>query len=240
MHSPFVYHFYTQVLHARITSETAKIETLRKSLQKSTLTLELEDFGAGKGGNGGGKITRSLREIARLSARRPREGNLLYRICRQYQPKTCLELGTNIGISALYQLSGLKNSRFITLEGSAELAEIARKNITDFGFHAEIYTGEFSALLAKINLAELKPDYVFLDGNHRYEATMFYAQTILPHIPEGGILILDDIYWSEEMQKAWKEIILLPEVTVSIDLFFMGICFVRRPQAKQSFIMVNG
>ncbi|MEZ4776160.1 MAG: class I SAM-dependent methyltransferase [Bacteroidia bacterium] len=215
--------------------ETEKIELLRKAFQQRKQTIALTDFGAGKGGSGSGKTQRTLGQIARLSARRPREGNLLYRLCQHFQPGTCLELGTNMGISSLYQLAALKNSRFITLEGSSALAEIAQKNIEDFGFQAEVHVGEFSALLAKLDLSEIKPDYVFLDGNHRYEPTISYVQTILPHISPGGILILDDIYWSAEMKKAWETICALPEVTVSLDLFFMGICFIRRPQAKEHF-----
>lgn len=223
------------MIRGNLPSQTKKIESLRKSFQQSDQTIALTDFGAGKGGSGSGEIQRKLSEIAQFSARRPREGNLLYRICQHFQPGTCLELGTNLGISSLYQLSALENSRFITLEGSSALAEIAQKNIADFGFQAEVLVGEFSDLLAQSDLAAIQPDYVFLDGNHQYEPTMRYVHTILPHISPGGILILDDIYWSAEMRKAWETICALPEVTVSIDLFFMGICFVRRPQAKEHF-----
>ncbi|MEZ4824877.1 MAG: class I SAM-dependent methyltransferase [Bacteroidia bacterium] len=233
MHSPFVFQLYTEVIRGK--GQNDSIEALRKQLMRSEAIVEITDFGAGKAGSGSGTIRRSLKEIARTSARRPFEGNLLYRLCHHFQPQTCLELGTNLGISSLYQLSALKNSRFITLEGSPNLAEIAGKNIADAGFRAEIHTGEFSELLSRLNLDEIQPDYVFLDGNHRYAPTMEYISTILPHMAPGGMIILDDIYWSSEMKKAWETICAMPEITVSIDLFVMGICFVKRPQAKEHF-----
>ena len=45
--------------------------------------------------------------------------------------------------------------------------------------------------------------------------------------------IMDDIYWSRDMHKAWKEIISWPEVRVSVDLFHMGILLLRRDLHKR-------
>ena len=53
----------------------------------------------------------------------------------------------------------------------------------------------------------------------------------------GSILIFDDIHWSAEMEEAWEEIKKNPEVTVSIDVFQFGICFMRREQAKEDFVL---
>jgi hypothetical protein len=45
--------------------------------------------------------------------------------------------------------------------------------------------------------------------------------------------VLDDIYWSPGMTKAWEA--LKPEFTVSIDLFFIGILSLRTEQVKEDF-----
>jgi hypothetical protein len=39
------------------------------------------------------------------------------------------------------------------------------------------------------------------------------------------IFIFYDIHWSQEMEEAWSEIQEQPSVTLTIDLFFIGLVF---------------
>jgi hypothetical protein len=48
-------------------------------------------------------------------------------------------------------------------------------------------------------------------------------------------MIFDDIYWSKGMKEAWAQIKAHPEVSVSIDLFGIGLVFVRKGQVKEDF-----
>ena len=68
-------------------------------------------------------------------------------------------------------------------------------------------------------------DLAFIDGNHRYDATLNYFKQILPFTNSNSILIFDDIYWSEDMTRAWNEIKNHTLVTCSIDLFWCGVIF---------------
>ena len=43
-----------------------------------------------------------------------------------------------------------------------------------------------------------------------------------------SIIILDDIHWSKEMEGAWEYVQQHPQVTTTIDLFFIGIVFLRK------------
>ncbi|MEL7341996.1 MAG: class I SAM-dependent methyltransferase [Bacteroidota bacterium] len=225
-----------QIVPHRRSAWGTKVEQLRQQLTQDKHThLEFEDLGAGSANQGPQPLRRSLADLARNAARRQREGELLYRICQHYQPRRCLEFGTNLGISALYQLGGLRESRFITMEGAPSIASVARQHFQDFGQdQVEILVGEFSALFEeRLSLEALQPDYVFVDGNHRYQATVDYFQRLLPHMTEGGIMIFDDINWSAEMQRAWREIIAEPEVSLSFDGFMMGVCFVKMDHPKE-------
>ena len=80
-------------------------------------------------------------------------------------------------------------------------------------------------------------DYVFFDGNHRYEPTMRYFNQCMEHIHDGTIFIFDDIHWSKEMEQAWNEIQKNLRVTITIDLFKTGIVFFRKGQVKQDFVL---
>ena len=50
--------------------------------------------------------------------------------------------------------------------------------------------------------------------------------------------MFDDIYWSDGMQKAWKEICANKEVTLSLDLFKFGIVFFKTEnKQKEHFVL---
>ena len=83
-------------------------------------------------------------------------------------------------------------------------------------------------------LTRLQPRFVvFVDGNHHYEPTVSYVRTLLTKAGDEAVIVLDDIYWSRDMQRAWKEIISWPEVRVSVDLFHMGILLLRKDLIKR-------
>ena len=72
-----------------------------------------------------------------------------------------------------------------------------------------------------------KVDLAFVDGNHRKLPTIEYFDQLLLHSSASTILIFDDIHWSEEMEAAWSQIQQHPSVTLTIDLFFIGLVFIN-------------
>jgi hypothetical protein len=52
-----------------------------------------------------------------------------------------------------------------------------------------------------------------------------------------GIIILDDIHWSKEMNQAWNELKNHPSVSLSIDLFEGGILFLNQKLPKHHYIL---
>jgi len=80
-------------------------------------------------------------------------------------------------------------------------------------------------------------DFVFVDGNHQKEATLKYFEWCLPKVHENTLLIFDDIYWSEGMKQAWAEIKAHPKVTVTVDLFWIGLVFFKPGRAKEDFLI---
>lgn len=235
-HSPFAYNFIRKVLlNKKSEPPFEKIERMRNDLLRDESVINVEDFGAGsivtKSNN------RSIASIAKNAGKPKKYAQLLYRITQYYQPANILELGTSLGISTSYIASANKNASVLSLEGSDAIANRARKNINGLGLqNVEIITGNFDDTLLNALQKLNTVDMVFFDGNHRKEPTIRYFQSCLPNAKNDSFFIFDDIHWSNEMEEAWKEIKGHPDVTLSIDLFFIGIVFFRKElREKQHF-----
>ena len=101
----------------------------------------------------------------------------------------------------------------------------------------EIIVGEFDESLPKALSKFKQLDLVFFDGNHQKIPTLSYFKKCLNLATENSIFIFDDIHWSREMESAWEEIKENASVTLSIDLFQLGLVFFRKGIVKQHFTL---
>jgi predicted O-methyltransferase YrrM len=238
IHSPFIFEFYTQVIKNQDYEYYAfkEIEALRNLLLENKEVIAIEDFGAGSKVHS--KPQRSIEQIAKTATKSQKIGQVLFRIANFFQPKYVLDLGTCLGITTAYIAAPLPHSHFYTFEGSGSLAQIAQKHFKILNLpQIKIVQGNIDQTLPKILKEIPQIDFAFVDANHRYEPTCRYFELMLTKIHEESILIFDDIYWSEEMQKAWEKIYQDTRVTLSIDLFEIGIVFFRQKQPKQHFVL---
>jgi predicted O-methyltransferase YrrM len=217
-------------------SDQDAIEKLRRKLRSDKEELEITDLGAGT--SGGAKKTRSIQQLARNSAKPARYGRLLYRLCRHFQPAEILELGTSLGLSSLYLHQGSPAARLITIEGCPAIAAKAKQNFQLLkAENILLVPGAFEEKLPEVLKGMQAANFVFFDGNHRKEPTLAYFRRCLEKAGEQAVFIFDDIHWSEEMSSAWEEIKAHEQVTVTADLFFMGLVFFRKGQEKQHFTL---
>ncbi|MBL0340435.1 MAG: class I SAM-dependent methyltransferase [Bacteroidetes bacterium] len=238
VHSPFVFNLLTQGIYKKNPDAVfTKIETIRKNLLHDKRELQVIDLGAGSSFDGLAK-TRSIKTIAKNFAKAPSYCRLLYRITEYLKPSIMVELGTSLGISAMYQSAGNPSGKLFTLEGCPETAMAAVENFEKNNFNTiSCLTGNFNETLP-ILLNELKVvDYAFIDGNHTYEATINYFELFKKHCHENTVLVFDDINWSSGMKKAWAKIKSDPAVTISLDFFLVGIVFFNKGFSKQDFLL---
>ncbi len=100
-----------------------------------------------------------------------------------------------------------------------------------------IYNDMFTSGLMRLKKHIGNFDMVFFDGNHTFDHTLEYYEMCIPEITNESIFIFDDIHWSSEMEKLWEKIIKDERVTVSIDLFQIGLVFFRKELSKQHFVI---
>ena len=236
IHSPFVYRLVDEVIYDLEAKKVyAEIENIRAGLLADERVIEVTDLGAGSLVNNNRK--KKISDIAKNALKPPKLAQLLYRLVNDLQPRNMIELGTCLGTTSLYLKKGTPNARLITLEGCPQTAGVATEMFNKSGINnIELITGNFDDTLPGVinNLDQL--DFVFVDGNHQKEATLNYFEWSLPKVHENTLLIFDDIYWSEGMKQAWNEIKSHPQVTVTVDLFWIGLVYFKKGQVKEDFL----
>jgi predicted O-methyltransferase YrrM len=193
-----------------------RIERLQAELATSPAQVDIVDYGAGNASgtrskeemDRGTRITREAGEASSVWSASPPCGLLLFRLIRALQPDHCLELGTAFGISAAYQAAALElngHGRLTTLEGADELAGFAQDNLARLGLadRVTIVVGRFDDILPTITGPI---DYAFIDGRHEERATITYFEQLAPQMSPGGLLVFDDLDWSDGMGRAWRAI----------------------------------
>lgn len=237
-HSPFVFQLLNNVIYNdRNYYAYTEIETYRQELRSSKEQIVCIDFGAGGTGNEI-PLHKKISTIAKRALKPSKYGQLLFRLIHYYEPETILELGTSLGVTTCYLAAPSSKHHVITLEGCPEAITIAKKNWIRLGYkNISAHVGNFNTTLPAVLKKTQKLDFVFFDGNHRKEPTLAYFRQCMEKSHENTVFVMDDIHWSMEMKCAWDVIKKDDRVAVTIDLFFMGLVFFHKGQAKQHFVI---
>ncbi len=238
IHSPFVFDLVTSVLNddGHYYCYTT-IEQVRAKLLADNTVLTLEDFGAGS--RVSAQKQRAVSFIAKSSLKPRKFSTLFFRLVNYFQPNTIIELGTSLGITTAYMASAKPAAIVTSFEGASAVAALAKQNFAALGLgNIKIVQGNFDDTLPNFLRQTTTIDFAFVDGNHRKQPTLAYFAQLLEKSGEHTVLVFDDIHWSAEMEEAWAEIKAHPRVTLSVDLFFIGLVFLRTEQKeKQHFVI---
>ena len=233
LHSPFLFNFYVSVVKNCRQFQLHNIEEYRRILLGNEDILELEELGAGKAKT----YSASIKSKAKSSLSPLKQSCFIGSLVHFLKPVCSIELGTSFGVSTSY-MAKYADGQVITLEGSDKIALTAKNHFSKAGLEeVQVLTGLFETTLPKALEKSETLDFVFFDGNHRYNPTIQYFDLCLERINENSVFLFHDIYWSEEMNRAWSEIRANSLVTLSIDLYHFGIVFFRKNQPKQHFTL---
>ena len=237
LHSPFVYKLVDTVIYDYSAKKVYQdIEEIRKKLLIDNRVITITDLGAGSHLNNNRQ--KRVGDIAANALKQPKLAQLLYRLVAHFKPHNIIELGTCLGITTLYLQKAAPDARVYTMEGCPQTAGVAKETFKQAGLNGvELITGNFDDTLPGVISNVDRLDFVFVDGNHQKDATLKYFEWCLPKVHEDTVLIFDDIYWSEGMKEAWAQIKAHPQVTVTVDLFWIGLVFFKAGRVKEDFLI---
>jgi len=202
----------------------------------SKKVIHVSDFGAGSH-----KLKNNIRKISDIyssAAIKRKYGDFLFRLVLRFNSQTTVELGTSLGVSTMYLAYPGKQNRVFTIEGCPETADVARGAFKRQGLsNVNLLTGRFVDVLPVV-LEDIEVvDLLFVDGHHEKDATLEYFRMCKEKAGNNSVFVFDDIHWSEGMEEAWEEIHNDRDVTVSADLYQLGLVFFCKECKKQHYVV---
>jgi predicted O-methyltransferase YrrM len=237
IHSPFVFDLVSRVFRNKTDPDVVySVEYVRKRLENDKRIIDVKDLGSASAVQE--KKLKKVSDIARFSPVPKRYGILLANMAAEFGKPLIVEFGTSFGISTMYMAASCTEASVLTMEGCPATAEIAGKNFEEAGLkNIKLLVGPFLENLTEIINEKIKPGLVFLDGNHRKKPVLDYFEKIADISDNNTVLIIDDINYSREMKEAWKEIKENEKVSLTVDIFRMGIVFFRRGIGRKNYVI---
>jgi predicted O-methyltransferase YrrM len=234
VHSPFIYQLVTQCFYKKINKNLwrAFLDT-RQYLKDKSKEKNNTDFGTGS------KIskrnTRQVSQIAKVAGISNKKAKILIKTLDYLKPERILEIGASMSLGTSAIKKENESTSILILEECTETCKTVQQLFKKNNFEGiEIINGNFSEILSTCTQNK-KFDCVVFDRSHTKKATLNYFEECLKTIHNNSFFIFDDIYRTSEMQEAWSVIKKHSKVTVTVDVFYFGIVFFRKEQAKEHF-----
>ena len=237
IHSPFVFDIVSRVFRNKTDPPFVySIEKVRKRLMSDNRIIDLKDLGAGSGSHR--NSLRKVSEIARYSPVPEHYGRLLANMAAEFGRPLIIEFGTSFGISTMYMAASCGESTVMSMEGIPAAAEIAVRNFKEVGLkNIRLIVGSFEDCIPDIISQGIKPGLIFIDGDHRKKPLLENFEKMAEISDNNTVIIIDDITYSKEMAEAWNEIKQYGKVTLTLDIYRMGIVFFRKGIGRNNYII---
>ena len=225
VHSPFVYRLIDEViydLHAK--SDYPNLKHFCQILRYDDRSILVHDQST------------SVKVFVKNKCKSLRSAQLIYRLANYFSPNQVIELGTSMGIDTAYVAKSAPQARIISMDQDVDTAAFTSENLAKQAIkNVQILTGDLSQVFPDV-LAELQSlDFVLINRGHDKEAMINYLNQCVPKLKETSVVVVDAIYRDKEMNEFWQQMKIHPQITVTIDLFQMGLAFVRPQQAEEHF-----
>lgn len=227
---------YSLYVNALLLPSKTKVEpdiTALKQRLKEDDSVIFQKFGAYSQHPKETKIS----QIAKSGISSFRDSLILKSLINYSESTNVLELGASVGLNAIVLAKGADIS-ITSVDIDTNLVEIARENAIGLDLEDSIsfVNEDIDEFLNQTQKQEIKYDFVYVDANHTYDATIRYFNKLKTMINPTAIVVFDDINWSRSMHKAWRAIKADINKGLIIENFNMGI-WIKNSNSVTSYIL---
>lgn len=220
VHSPFVFDLVTNVIYNNKDYYCYKtIEAQRKILLDSTVVV--------------GSL--SVSETAKKMYAE-KYSKLLFRLVNYFQPNSVVLINDKLGVDSAYAASVSEHLKVYSFQENRELQKITASHLEQLKLKNvtllyESQTTSLPDLLKQLSTL----DFVVIHQKTKDEVLSVFYQC-LEKANTSSVFVVSNV-GLPEFAEAWEEIKKNNQVTVTIDLFYMSIVFLRKEQVKEHFLI---
>lgn len=232
VHSPFVFNLITKVIEESCPYYVFyDIEMERRKLLHRMEQITYPDRRQKN------KLkTRPLCQVALREAISHKQGMLLFRLANYFRSKHIIQLGPAMGISTLYLTSYASGLKCIAIEHVPGFARVASEVLVRAGRNpVDLRVGAYRELFPKALVDMEKVDFVFFNTLYEQQHNLYLYEEAVKYVHPATVFVFEGIRQTRQMRNFWKEICGRPEVTVTMDLYSMGLVFFDPKLYKRNY-----
>jgi len=215
VHSPFIYNLITKVIEEKTPYYFFDdIENFRKEL------LSREN---------------PLNTLTADETQHKNYGALLFRLVNFFKCRNVLQIGTSTGVMSLYLALPLRNScKCYALEERPGLTQSVRTFAENYSLtNLHLTEGAYAENLLKLNSDNASFDFIFINTRGDSDKTNETFRLVETFIYQNTVMVIDNIRQNKAIKNIWQEIKNRSDVTLTIDLFSLGLVFFNTQLHKQ-------
>lgn len=232
VHSPFVYALITKVIEEQHPYYCYQdIDKLRKQYLFRTDAVTYPDR---RGSNRQHRVP--IGRLLKREAITARKGMLLFRLANYYKPVHLLQIGSSYDFSAVYLSAYAKGLSFHVLEAVSAFVPVSREMYGKAAFNPiTLHTGDYETTLPGV-LKDLRSvDLVFFNTCHEQNDPVRLFRECIKQASPQAIFIFNEIKSNRLMRACWQEVCASSGVTVTVDLYTIGIAFCDPKLHKRTY-----
>ncbi len=116
-----------------------------------------------------------------------------------------IEIGTAFGVSGMYWLAGIGEGHLYTFDPNPDWTLLARDNLGTVSPRFTLTVDTFEHAGPGL-IGPATADIALIDGIHTREVVHQQLEILMPMMKAGGLILFDDIVFSDSMRTCWAEI----------------------------------
>ena len=194
------------------------------------VTKVLNDHGSNRDYDTIMRIGRLLDKKKHISFAKRKRSRLLYRVIQHYEPDSVVSFGSNTALNATALALGNLQTK-VYLEQSEDFLETL--NAMGVINVRLIQPAEFDSE----HFRRLNTGFVFFGRDSFEDDTWDYLTDCLNYKTADSVFIFEGIHHNRDIEDAWEEIKADEDVSVTFDLYSIGMVFFREGIEKQDFVL---
>lgn len=167
-----------------------------------------------------------------------REDELLFRLANRFKPATIVVAGSGLGLTPLYLTAYSKEAHCIVFEPELSIATMASAVVEKYAIAPiTIYEQSLRTVAADTlngrNIDVMVWGRSFVnDGRNDWMDTF---ERVLPLMHDKSVFVVSDIHISRENREFWQAVCIHPKVTVTLDLYSLGIVILNPKLHRKTY-----